>query len=45
MTLVDTPSVAARARLLVSGGTGMAHLATGHQTSSVVLLGPVPPAW
>jgi ADP-heptose:LPS heptosyltransferase len=33
----------AHARLLISGDTGIAHLATGYGTPSVVLFGPVPP--
>ena len=35
----------ARARLVVSGDTGIAHLATGYRTPSVRLFGPTPPAW
>ncbi|MEU8184169.1 glycosyltransferase family 9 protein [Micromonospora sp. NPDC049044] len=37
-------AVVANARLVVSGDTGVAHLATGFGTASVVLFGPVPPA-
>ncbi|WP_433132000.1 glycosyltransferase family 9 protein [Micromonospora sp. CA-240977] len=37
-------AVVANARLVVSGDTGVAHLATGLGTASVVLFGPVPPA-
>ncbi|MEV4656218.1 glycosyltransferase family 9 protein [Micromonospora sp. NPDC049301] len=37
-------ALVATARLVVSGDTGVAHLATGFGTASVVLFGPVPPA-
>ncbi|MFD6565884.1 glycosyltransferase family 9 protein [Micromonospora profundi] len=37
-------ALVAAARLVVSGDTGVAHLATGYGTPSVVLFGPVPPA-
>ncbi|RLK22361.1 ADP-heptose:LPS heptosyltransferase [Micromonospora sp. M71_S20] len=37
-------ALVAYARLVVSGDTGVAHLATGYRTPSVVLFGPVPPA-
>jgi ADP-heptose:LPS heptosyltransferase len=37
-------SLVARARLLVSGDTGVGHLATAYGTPSVLLFGPVPPA-
>ncbi|MEU1586747.1 glycosyltransferase family 9 protein [Micromonospora sp. NPDC005710] len=37
-------ALVADARLVVSGDTGVAHLATGYATPSVVLFGPVPPA-
>ncbi|MEV6692422.1 glycosyltransferase family 9 protein [Micromonospora sp. NPDC051196] len=36
-------ALVADARLVVSGDTGVAHLATGYRTASVVLFGPVPP--
>ncbi|WP_229398269.1 glycosyltransferase family 9 protein [Micromonospora okii] len=42
--LGDLAAVVAYARLVVSGDTGVAHLATGYGTPSVVLFGPVPPA-
>ncbi|MFI5928037.1 glycosyltransferase family 9 protein [Micromonospora sp. NPDC051543] len=37
-------ALVADARLVVSGDTGVAHLATAYGTASVVLFGPVPPA-
>ena len=37
-------ALVADARLVVSGDTGVAHLATGYGTPSVVLFGPGPPA-
>ena len=37
-------ALVAGARLVVSGDTGVAHLATGYRTPSVVLFGPVPPS-
>ncbi|MEU6076554.1 glycosyltransferase family 9 protein [Micromonospora sp. NPDC047074] len=37
-------ALVAYARLVVSGDTGVAHLATGYRTASVVLFGPVSPA-
>lgn len=42
--LADLAATVAHARLLVSGDTGAAHLATGYRTHSVVLFGPVSPA-
>lgn len=44
----DLPAVAAlvaAARLVVSGDTGVGHLATAYGVPSVVLFGPVPPKW
>ncbi|BCL16833.1 glycosyltransferase family 9 protein [Micromonospora sagamiensis] len=41
--LTDLAALVAHARLVVSGDTGVAHLATGYGTPSVVLFGPVPP--
>ncbi|WP_406068164.1 glycosyltransferase family 9 protein [Micromonospora sp. NBC_01638] len=37
-------ALVAYARLVISADTGVAHLATGYGTASVVLFGPVPPA-
>jgi ADP-heptose:LPS heptosyltransferase len=37
-------ALVASARLVVSGDTGIAHLATGYRRPSVVLCGPVPPS-
>lgn len=37
-------ALVAYARVVVSGDTGVAHLATGYRTPSVVLFGPVSPA-
>ncbi|GAB3844348.1 glycosyltransferase family 9 protein [Micromonospora andamanensis] len=42
--LAQFAALIAGARLVVSGDTGAAHLATGYRTPSVVLFGPVPPA-
>jgi ADP-heptose:LPS heptosyltransferase len=45
-TLLDLAAVVAHAGRLVSGDTGIAHLATAFATPSVVLFGPTPPhAW
>src|SRR5690606_34476764 len=41
--LGELAALVAAARVVVSGDTGIAHLATGYQTPSVVLFGPVPP--
>ena len=38
-------ALVAAARLVVSGDTGTAHLASAFATPSVVLFGPIPPAW
>lgn len=43
-TLVELAALVADARLLVSGDTGIAHLASAFCTPSVVLFGPVPPS-
>ncbi len=42
-TLAELAGLVAHARLVVSGDTGIAHLATAYRTPSVVLFGPVPP--
>ena len=42
--LATLSAVVAGARLVVSGDTGVAHLASAHRTPSVVVFGPVPPA-
>ncbi|WP_434743617.1 glycosyltransferase family 9 protein [Micromonospora sp. SH-82] len=41
--LAELAALVARARLVVSGDTGVAHLATGYGTPSVVLFGPESP--
>jgi ADP-heptose:LPS heptosyltransferase len=41
--LAAAAALVAAARLVVSGDTGVAHLATGYGVPSVVLFGPVPP--
>ncbi|MDT5038113.1 MAG: hypothetical protein QOE03_3298 [Micromonosporaceae bacterium] len=41
--LRELAAIVAHARLVVSGDTGIAHLATAYRTPSVVLCGPVPP--
>jgi ADP-heptose:LPS heptosyltransferase len=43
-TLAELAGVVAHARLVVSGDTGIAHLATAYRRPSVVLFGPVPPS-
>jgi ADP-heptose:LPS heptosyltransferase len=42
-TLAELAALVAHARLVVSGDTGIAHLATAYRTPSVVLFGPQPP--
>jgi ADP-heptose:LPS heptosyltransferase len=43
--LTAVAALVAAARLVVSGDTGVAHLATAYGVPSVVLFGPVPPKW
>lgn len=43
-SLPELAALIARARLLISGDTGAAHLATAYGTASVVLFGPMSPA-
>lgn len=43
LTLPDLARLVARARLVLCGDTGVAHLATAYATRSVVLFGPTPP--
>jgi ADP-heptose:LPS heptosyltransferase len=40
----ELAALVASARLVISGDTGVAHLATAYEIPSVVLFGPVPPA-
>jgi ADP-heptose:LPS heptosyltransferase len=42
--LAELAALVARARLVISGDTGIAHLATAYGTPSVVLFGPMSPA-
>ena len=42
--LASLAALVAHARLLISGDTGIAHLATAYRTPSVVLFGPMSPA-
>jgi ADP-heptose:LPS heptosyltransferase len=41
---LELAALVARARLVVCGDTGTAHLATAYRTPSVLLFGPTPPA-
>jgi ADP-heptose:LPS heptosyltransferase len=40
----ELAALVAHARLVISGDTGIAHLATAYRTPSVVLFGPMPPS-
>jgi ADP-heptose:LPS heptosyltransferase len=42
--LAELAALVAHARLLISGDTGIAHLATAYGTPSVTLFGPMSPA-
>ncbi|MBL7258451.1 glycosyltransferase family 9 protein [Paractinoplanes lichenicola] len=42
--LGELAALVARARVVISGDTGIAHLASGYRTPSVVLFGPMSPA-
>jgi ADP-heptose:LPS heptosyltransferase len=44
LDLAGLAALVAGARLLVSGDTGVAHLASGYATPSVILFGPTSPA-
>jgi ADP-heptose:LPS heptosyltransferase len=44
LDLADLAALVARARLVLCGDTGVAHLATAYGTRSVILFGPTPPA-
>lgn len=43
-SLPELAALVAAARLVVSGDTGVAHLASAYRTPSVVLFGPIPPS-
>jgi ADP-heptose:LPS heptosyltransferase len=45
LTLVELCGLVASASLVVCGDTGVAHVASAYRTPSVVLMGPVSPAW
>jgi ADP-heptose:LPS heptosyltransferase len=45
LNLSELADVVGRAALLISGDTGVAHLATAFGTRSVLLFGPTPPQW
>jgi ADP-heptose:LPS heptosyltransferase len=44
LTLAQLDSLVANAKVLLSGDTGVAHLATAHRIPSVLLFGPTPPS-
>lgn len=43
--LIELAATVAEASLLISGDTGVAHLATAFGTRTVLLFGPTPPRW
>jgi ADP-heptose:LPS heptosyltransferase len=43
LSLVELAALVASARMVVSGDTGVSHLATAYRTPSVTLFGPTPP--
>ncbi|MFC0627519.1 glycosyltransferase family 9 protein [Kribbella deserti] len=45
LDLDDLATLVYSAELLISGDTGVAHLATAYGTRSVTLFGPTPPTW
>lgn len=45
LDLAGLAAVVAASRLVISGDTGVAHLATAFGSPSVLLFGPTPPAW
>jgi ADP-heptose:LPS heptosyltransferase len=44
LSLVELLALVGRARLVICGDTGLAHLASNYRTPSVLLFGPVSPA-
>lgn len=44
-SLDELAAVVAAARLVICGDTGVAHLASAYARPSVLLFGPIPPAW
>jgi ADP-heptose:LPS heptosyltransferase len=44
VSLLELVALVARARLVISGDTGVAHVASNYRTPSVVLFGPIPPS-
>ena len=44
LSLVELAALVGRARLVICGDTGLAHLASNYRTPSVLLFGPVSPA-
>jgi len=45
LTLTELAALVANAALVISGDTGVGHLASAFGTPSVVIFGPTPPAW